>query len=579
MNAVETVEETENARKAAALALAERGFWVFAVDRADKRPDKLLAPNGFKSATRDPDVIAGWFDVKPKCCIGIACGAEYGLVVLDFDIKNGNPGAETYRDLWLGNEMTLTADTPSGGWHLYFRHPGVVLKSGLPGLDIKGADGGGYVLAPPSLLPDGAYKWREAEMPIAPFPDYLLSELRAGAPAKKTETKPAAGPVAATKTREGSRHKRLVELGAIYRGKGLSSEEIEVLLWEHAKRYFDPPFNPDNQTDAKEIEAVIRWYGGKEPGGETATALTVLSTAELVERAKQAPQPMLMDPILPMAGNLMIHGQTGAGKSHLGLSVSLALSQGGRFLDWCTNGPVTTLYVDGEMPLDELSTRICSYVGAQPLPERLHWIAARASDTDLPDLGDPAGQALYLEAIERFKARVVVFDNLSCLRLTSTDTPENSVEAWHPIATFIRRLNVLGIAVIIIHHSAKSGTQRGSSAHTAVMDTVLRLVPPGEGQADPLAANDVEIVFEKHRRFGGEAALPFRAKAMEDPDGFCKWIRATSDPLATDCARLHLEEGLSIREIAKVMGRSKAGIEKALNRAKAKGLLPLTEVK
>lgn len=576
MNAVETLEETENARKAAALALAERGFWVFAVDRADKRPDKLLAPNGFKSATRDPEVIAGWFDAKPRCCIGIACGADYGLVVLDFDVKNGQPGAQTYSDLWLGSELTLTADTPSGGWHLYFKHPGVTLKTKLPGLDIKGADGGGYVLAPPSSIPEGAYRWRDAEVPIAAFPDYLLKELQASTPAKKTETKPAAGPVAATKTREGSRHNRLVELGAIYRGKGLSSEEIEVLLWEHARRYFEPPFNPDNLADSKEIEAVIRWYGGKEPG-DTATALTVLTTAELVERAKQAPQPALMDPILPMAGNLMIHGQTGAGKSHLGLCVSLALSRAGQFLDWSVSEPVTTLYVDGEMPLDELSARICSYVGGQPLPERLHWIAARAVDTDLPDLGDPAGQALYLEAIERLKARVVVFDNLSCLRLTSTDTPENSVEAWHPIASFIRRLNVLGIAVVIIHHSAKSGTQRGSSAHTAVMDTVLRLVPPGEGQADPLAANDVEIVFEKHRRFGGDAAMPFRAKAMEDPDGFCKWIRASADALATDCAQLH-QEGLSIREIAKALGRSKAGVEKAIGRAKAKGLIPLKAV-
>lgn len=257
MNAVETVEETENARKAAALDLAERGFFVFPVDRADKRPDKLLAPNGFKNATRDADTIAGWFDVKPKCCIGIACGPEYGLVALDFDVKDGQPGAETYRDLWLGSELTLTADTPSGGWHLYFKHPGVPLKSGLPGLDIKGADGGGYVLAPPSVSRDGAYKWRDAEIPVAPFPDYLLNELRAGGavPAKPSKS---SDPVSSTKVREGSRHKRLVELGAIYRAKGLSSEEIEVLLWEHAKRYFDPPFNPDNPADAKEVEAIDR---------------------------------------------------------------------------------------------------------------------------------------------------------------------------------------------------------------------------------------------------------------------------------------------------------------------------------
>ena len=68
----EVLEEEPSDRKSAALALAERGFFILAVDPKDKRPDRLLAPNGFKGATRDPETIAGWFDAKPRCNVGIA---------------------------------------------------------------------------------------------------------------------------------------------------------------------------------------------------------------------------------------------------------------------------------------------------------------------------------------------------------------------------------------------------------------------------------------------------------------------------------------------------------------------------
>ena len=45
--------------------------------------------------------------------------------------------------------------------------------------------------------------------------------------------------------------------------------------------------------------------------------------------------------------------------------------------------------------------------------------------------------------------------------------------------------------------ASKAGQQRGSTAHVAPMDTVLCLRGLPEGQADPLAENDIEFVFEK----------------------------------------------------------------------------------
>ena len=576
-----TLDESANPRKVAALALAGRGFYIVAVQKGEKRPDKLLAPDGFKNATRDAEVIAGWFDAKPACNVGVACGPEYGLAVVDVDVKNGARGMETLRGLEIA-VPTLTAGTPSGGLHLYFKHPGGKLPATLDGIDIKGADGGGYVLAPDSALSEefarandcsaGAYTWRDPEIPVAEFPPALLKQLRtASAPARA----PATGPVASITIPEGRRHNRLKELGAIYRGKGLQPDEIECLLWDHARRYFEPPFNLDNPDDVREVEAIVRWYGGKPATDEERQPLTVLSTADLIARAAEVSDLLLLDPPLPEAGNLMIYGPTGSGKSHLAIAVALALARGGAVLDWRATSAVPVLFCDGEMPLPELKGRLEQYLCGEAPPTTLFWAAARAQAGDMPDLADPAAQGFYLEAIEACFARVVVFDNLTCLRITSVDSPENSVEAWHPIGAFIRRLNALGVAVIIVHHAAKSGTQRGSSAHTAVMDTVLRIAPPGEGQADPRAELDIEIHFEKHRRFGGEATLPLRAKVIGDAEGFAAWTLAGGDPLVDDVVRLRLQ-GKSIREIASMLRRSKNGIQKAVGRAKARGLLPLT---
>jgi len=415
-------------------------------------------------------------------------------------------------------------------------------------------------------------------MPVAAFPSPLLEQLRTDrvyAPSAK-----ATGPVLELKVPEGKRHNRLVDLGGMYRGKGLDAFEIETLLWEHATRYFDPPFSRDNAKDVKEVEDVVRWITAKPAGDAADVELLVHSTAELVALAAAAPVAQLIEPILPHAGNLLIYGASGVGKSHIGLCLALLLARGGSFLDWTVKAPTSVLYIDGEMPPAELKTRLDAYLAGESYPDQLRWIAARAQQRDgqyldMPDLASAAGQAAYLAKISASTATVAVFDNLSTLRLTTPNAPENSVEAWLPIAAFIRLLNNRGIATIWIHHAAKSGTQRGSSSHTAPMDTVLCIRAVNPAQADPLAANDVEIdMSEKHRRFYGEAALPFRAKALEDIDNHVRWMRVGADPLAEDVARLR-QQGLSVRAIASALERSKNGIQKALLRAKARGLLPL----
>jgi putative DNA primase/helicase len=129
-----------------ALNLAASGLPVFPCN-ARKKP---IVRGGFKSATRDPDVIHAMFARPGAALIGTPTGRASGRVVIDVDPRhNGNA--------WLSENQnrlppTLTHGTPRGGEHLTFCDPPEVeIRNSqgrlAPGVDVRGT--GGYVVVPP----------------------------------------------------------------------------------------------------------------------------------------------------------------------------------------------------------------------------------------------------------------------------------------------------------------------------------------------------------------------------------------------------------------------------------------------
>ena len=105
-------------------------------------------------ASCDKATIRKWFDQWPDSNVGILTGAASGLVVLDVD---GPEGEESLKDLPI--PATVAVKTRRGR-HLYFRHPGYLVRNFVgrrPGLDLR-ADGG-FVVAPPSKHAEGEYQW------------------------------------------------------------------------------------------------------------------------------------------------------------------------------------------------------------------------------------------------------------------------------------------------------------------------------------------------------------------------------------------------------------------------------------
>lgn len=120
--------------------------------------------------------------IPPGFGVGVATGARSGIIGLDLDRKNGLDGLAALQ--LLGDiPETLAVATPTGGLHLYLRHPGFPVPNSAsvlgPGIDVRG-DGGYLVLPPSSHRVGGRYEWIDPNVPIAEAPAWLLELLKHG---------------------------------------------------------------------------------------------------------------------------------------------------------------------------------------------------------------------------------------------------------------------------------------------------------------------------------------------------------------------------------------------------------------
>ncbi len=169
----------------AALSYAKRGWSVIPAEPRGKRP--VVAWQEFQRRIATADEIADWFGRWPDANVAVVTGALSGLVVLDIDPRHGGTDSLSRLEITHGPlPQTLEALTGGGGRHLYFRHPGGLVRNrvGLaPGVDVRGD--GGCVVAPPSVHPSGKrYAWVAShgpeDRPPARAPDWLLRQLGDG---------------------------------------------------------------------------------------------------------------------------------------------------------------------------------------------------------------------------------------------------------------------------------------------------------------------------------------------------------------------------------------------------------------
>lgn len=150
---------------------AQHNIKTFPVKRQGKYP---LCQHGFKSATDNEVVLQEWNKQFPNCNIGIPTGAINNIFVVDIDGVSGEQSLAAFENTY-GKLNAATVNTGKGR-HLYFKMPKDIaincsVRTVAPGIDIRG--NGGYVVAPPSIHPNGnKYTWENfdfsQDFPTAP---------------------------------------------------------------------------------------------------------------------------------------------------------------------------------------------------------------------------------------------------------------------------------------------------------------------------------------------------------------------------------------------------------------------------
>jgi hypothetical protein len=325
---------------------------------------------------------------------------------------------------------------------------------------------------------------------------------------------------------------------------------------------------------SKVIEKVLAWLGLESAPGTGAVQvpimnLPVLSLSQLYE--KNIPEPKVLVPWLKEGGLAMVFGNRGVGKSFFSLGLSISLATGGQFLSWPVTTPVDVLYVDGEMALSEFRDRIKHLVGPAQT-DRLsilsHEEVYRDTEQDM-DLGIAVWQEAIMDYISKHpKIRVVVLDNLSCLL---PSIAEDKRDDWtRRVAPYLIGLRRRGIAVVLVHHAGKSGSQRGTSAREDLLDTVIQLAyPSGYEQG---AGLNFTVTFTKSRGCFGDDLEPIEASLDPEAEGMVGWSWKPLERTNEDYVLGEIGLGNTKQaDIAETLTLSAGAVSKICQRLAAKG--------
>lgn len=249
-----------------ATKLIEKGLPVFPIalswnidsQSIDKAP---LSSEGFRNghldASTDPETVEQMFlktslGSRQRWGVGLYPGPA-GYIVLDVDVKGSATGLEDLDRLEeeLGKlPATTRVDSPSGGFHLYYRRPKAGDRIGnqplAPGVEIR-CDAG-WVVAPGVSTEWGEWRWDRSTPRIeeAPrLPDAWARKISERKPDGSREPIP-------EKLTQGHRHAALLRVAGAMRRQGAGYPEIHAALSRMNEARCDPPKPADT------IEALAR---------------------------------------------------------------------------------------------------------------------------------------------------------------------------------------------------------------------------------------------------------------------------------------------------------------------------------
>ncbi len=190
-------------------------------------------PNGCLDATTNFDQIRKWWSQWPNANIGIATGNGVGVVDLD-----GPEGLASGSRMGLSSPITTITGRGRQLWYRVPEGQKLVTRQAAKiadGVDTRGT--GGYVLAPPSLHPNGKrYCWAGSPILLGllpPLPDVFV-EKAAALPGLLKRNEAGWEAEALKELRNGHVHNTLVRVLGKFRQHNFSEEGTYQFLLPHA---------------------------------------------------------------------------------------------------------------------------------------------------------------------------------------------------------------------------------------------------------------------------------------------------------------------------------------------------------
>jgi hypothetical protein len=328
--------------------------------------------------------------------------------------------------------------------------------------------------------------------------------------------------------------------------------------------------NFDDLTDAGEMLSVlIEKAGLYEPPKKRSLEDIIIPVKDF--RVIEIPtRRIFLQPWLRENAIILIVGWRGIGKTWFVLSILKAVSEGKGFGPWQCEVSAPCLFLDGEMPTDDIRERI----GVLNLHTDLYiYSDHHANQFGIPraHLANESWRTKMKSILVARGIKLFAIDNLASL---ASGLDENSKKDWDPINQWLLELRFAGITTIMLHHENKGGGQRGTSAREDNIDVSISLKYPHDYTPEDGARFIAH--FTKARIPTGDLQLiaDTEFKLVQDESGESVWTWANVKGHRKREILKMLDEGLEYEAIKQQLGLSSKGyITKVRKEAFDKGFL------
>lgn len=213
-------------------------------------------------------------------------------------------------------------------------------------------------------------------------------------------------------------------------------------------------------------------------------------------------------PILKKGEYMLVMSNSGQGKSWASLRLALAAAEGSRFIKWDFKESINTMYVDGEVGLNDCRDRVQRITrSSDSLKTNFSLLTYDMCPKDkVPNISDPLGQQEYNRIFKEKDIKLVVFDNYEyCSDLL--DTSDNMFSEWTRVRDWFIDLRAKGITVVLVDHTinnesgAESAKVQGDKGKFKNANIVIRLEKPNIDLSH--LGSHMKLTFDKNRSIIG----------------------------------------------------------------------------